>query len=114
MANRVIPTPYFESRFKKFLKKFLSLKEELADLEEILLANPLTGRDLGSGIFKVRLASKSKGTGKSGGFRIITYLVRPAISGTDIYLITIYDKSEEASIDKAALKKLIASIFDKK
>ena len=69
--------------------------------------------DIGSGIFKIRLANKSKGAGKSGGFRVITYLVKATSSGTDIYLITIYDKSEESTIDKSALKKLIASIFGK-
>src|ERR1017187_8636554 len=110
MKNRVIPTPYFESRLKKFLKKFPSLGKELTGLEEILLAYPETGIDIGSGIFKIRLASKSKGGGKSGGFRVITYLVKPAAAGTDIYLITIYDKSEESTIDKTALKKLIKAI----
>jgi hypothetical protein len=72
MKNRVIPTPNFESRLKKFLKKFPSIGSELIQLEETLLVHPDTGTDLGSGIFKIRLASKSKGTGKSGGFRIIS------------------------------------------
>jgi hypothetical protein len=112
MANKIIPTPYFESRLKKFLKKFPSLANELTELEETLLAHPQTGKDIGAGIFKIRLASKSKGAGKSGGFRIITYLVKPAAEGTDIYLITIYDKSEESTIDKGELKRLIKSIFD--
>jgi hypothetical protein len=113
MANRVIPTPYFESRLKKFLRKFPSLANELYELEESLLSHPRSGTDLGSGIFKVRLANKSKGAGKSGGFRVITYLIKQNTDGTDIYLITIYDKSEESTIDKAVLKKLIKSIFDK-
>jgi hypothetical protein len=114
MANRVIPTPYFESRLKKFLKKFPSIGNELVDLEKALLVHPRTGTDIGSGIFKIRLASKSKGAGKSGGFRVITYLVKPVAEGTDIYLITIYDKSEESAIDKSDLKKLIKSIFGEK
>jgi hypothetical protein len=111
MANQVIPTPYFESRLKKFLKKFPSLKDELVELELLLLENPETGRDLGSGIFKIRLASKSKGKGKSGGFRVITYLVQHTETGNEIYLITIYDKSEEEAIDKKELKELIKAIF---
>lgn len=113
MGNRVIPTPYFESRLKKFLKKFPSLGSELSEPEESLLSHPRTGTDLGSGIFKVRLASESKGAGKSGGFRVITYLVKPTVEGTDIYLITIYDKSEESAIDKSVLKKLVKSILGK-
>jgi hypothetical protein len=43
MGNRVIPTPYFESRLKKFLKKFPSLGSELIELEETLLLHPDTG-----------------------------------------------------------------------
>ncbi|MFI5205607.1 MAG: addiction module toxin RelE [Candidatus Paceibacterales bacterium] len=96
------------------MKKFPSLAGELDGLEEVLLVHPQTGTDIGSGIFKIRLASKSKGAGKSGGFRVITYLVRPAEEGVDIYLITIYDKSEESTIDKALLKKLVKSIFANK
>ena len=111
MANRVIPSAYFEKRYKKFVKKFPSLNNELEELENLLLANPKTGNDLGSGLFKIRLANKSKGTGKSGGFRVISYLVNKTETGTDIFLITIYDKSEESSIDKNVLKKLVKELF---
>jgi hypothetical protein len=111
MANQVIATPYFESRLKKFLKKFPSLKAELLQLERTLLANPEEGNKLGAGIFKIRLANKSKGKGKSGGFRVITYTLQQTESGVNIYLITIYDKSEEETIGKQELKALIAKIF---
>lgn len=42
-------------------------------LEKELIVNPKLGADLGNGIFKIRLAVKSKGKGKSGGYRVITY-----------------------------------------
>ncbi|MEZ4901006.1 MAG: type II toxin-antitoxin system RelE/ParE family toxin [Spirosomataceae bacterium] len=48
------------------------------DLENLILSleqNPKQGADLGSGLYKIRLASGSKGKGKSGGFRVITYVV---------------------------------------
>ena len=111
MKNKVIATPYFVSRFKKFRKKFISLNTEIKNLEEQLLNNPQTGEDLGAGLYKLRLASESKGKGKSGGFRIITYLVKELNNGTEIYLITIYDKSEESSINKKGLLTLINKIF---
>lgn len=66
MKNRVIASPYFASRFKKFRKKFLSLDNEIEELESRLLINPQLGESLGANLFKIRLASKSKGTGKSG------------------------------------------------
>lgn len=47
-------------------------------------------------IYKIRLAIKSKGKGKSGGARVITYVLT---DNNEIYLLTIYDKSEFDSID---------------
>ena len=92
---------------KQYSKKFPSLKEEIQTLKESLRLNPKQGSSLGSGLYKIRLANKSKGTGKSGGFRIVTYLLKISESGTDVYLVTIYDKSEEESIDKIELLKLV-------
>jgi hypothetical protein len=47
------------------------LHDELAELEQKLLSNLRIGISLGGNIFKVRLATKDKGKGKSGEFRII-------------------------------------------
>ena len=63
----------------------------------------------GSNIYKVRVADEAKGKGKSGGFRVITYLIEENAASTDIYLITIFDKSEESSIDKDDIKEIIKS-----
>ncbi len=111
MTNQVIPTPWFEGKFKRLAQKFPSLGNEMVHLEKDLTENPKLGDSLGSDIFKIRLASKDKRKGKSGGFRVITYLVQEFQDSTVIYLITIYDKSEEANIDKSVLLKLVKSIF---
>lgn len=111
MTSKVIPTPFFERKFKRLVKKFPSLHNELSELEDVLIKNPETGTDLGSGVYKVRLASKSKNTGKSGGFRVVTYLVEQTANGYEINLITIYDKSEEANITKADILKIVKRIF---
>ncbi|WP_020606506.1 type II toxin-antitoxin system RelE/ParE family toxin [Spirosoma spitsbergense] len=107
MANKIALTPHFESRYKRLARKFASLESELDALIENLTETPDTGESLGAGLYKIRLASKSKGKGKSGGFRVITYLLSKTEEGTDIYLITIYDKSEESSIKKEMLLKLV-------
>lgn len=113
MTNSVITTPLFESKFKRYSKKFPSLDKEILELEETLVINPRSGIDLGGNLYKIRLASKDKGKGKSGGFRIITYLKIESEDATDIYLITIFDKSEESNIDKATLIKIANQIFRK-
>ncbi|MEI9957859.1 MAG: hypothetical protein WDM90_16515 [Ferruginibacter sp.] len=109
MKNKVIASPYFVSRFKKFSKKFPSINKEIIELESKLLINPEMGESLGASLFKIRMASKSKGTGKSGGFRVITYLTKELTNGNgyEIFLITIYDKSEESSIKKEHLQSLV-------
>jgi mRNA-degrading endonuclease RelE of RelBE toxin-antitoxin system len=109
MANKVILTVFFLKRAKRLLKKYHTLKISLIHLEQALLDNPKIGESYGAGIYKVRLADPSKGKGKSGGFRVITYLVEETPVNTDIYLITIFDKSEESSIDKDDIKSILKS-----
>ena len=65
-----------------------------------LLANPNLGDDLGDNTRKVRMAIYSKNKGKRGGARVITCTVLMSIDDTDIYLLTIYDKSEQQNISK--------------
>lgn len=65
------------------------------------------GTSLGSGAYKIRLSVQSKGKGKSGGTRVITYVVT---SNAEVYLLTIYDKSEFDTIQDNILKRLINEI----
>ncbi len=74
MSYKVIPTPRFKKQAKKLLKKYTSLAAELHLFEQGLLANPSQGKSLGHNAYKVRVGVKSKGS-KSGGLRIITYVI---------------------------------------
>ncbi len=56
---------------------------------------------------KLELKSKSKGTGKSGGARVITYVIR---ENKELYLLTIYDKGDLETIDDKTLRKIIQRI----
>jgi hypothetical protein len=62
---------------------------------------------LGNDTYKIRVSIKSKGKGKSGGARIITYVVTPQ---NEIYLLTIFDKAEFDLIDDKTLRRIIAVI----
>jgi hypothetical protein len=73
---------------------------------------PKQGKDLGAGLYKIRLASKSKNTGKSGGFRVVTYYVEQIGDEETVYLVTIYDKSEEDTVTKADLLTLVKQAFE--
>lgn len=109
MAFEVRTTDRFEKEAKRLLKKYPSLKFELIELQRLLIGNPSLGTPLGKNFYKIRLAIKSKGTGKSGGARVITYLIiKP--STERIYLTTIYDKAERASITNKELLQIIDAI----
>ena len=105
--NKVLLTAFFLKKAKRLLKKYHTLQKSLVELENALILNPKMGISYGSNIYKIRLADESKGKGKSGGFRVITYVIEETSEATDIYLITIFDKSEEASIDKDNIKEIL-------
>jgi len=107
MANSIGYTPIFEKYFKRYAKKYRSLPSDLLELEQKLILNPHIGIDMGEGFFKIRLVVKSKNRGKSGGFRVITYLVENTGQETVITLIIIYDKSEISTITKEDLQNIL-------
>lgn len=107
MNYRIIPTHKFEKEIKRLTKKFPSLKKEYASLIAELKANPTLGTPLGDDCYKIRLAIASKNKGKSGGSRVITYVVVEDIA---IYLLTIYDKSEQDNISDKELKVMIKEL----
>lgn len=56
------------------------------------------------------MAIKSKGAGKSGGARVITYNVLVTEEEGEVYLLEIYDKSEYASVHEGVLKQMIETL----
>jgi len=107
MNFSVIPSEKFKKEVKRLIKKYPSLKLELANLALTLAKDPETGIPLGNNTYKIRVAIKSKGKGKSGGGRIITYVVTENL---EVYLLTIYDKSEFDIIDDKIIKVIIESL----
>ena len=107
-------TKNFKTEVKPLLKKYPSLSDDLLKLENELKQNPTLGAELGGSAYKIRLRIKSKGKGKSGGARVITYVENVLIAhfehGTNeivVNLISIYDKADTATINDSELRKLI-------
>ena len=73
----------------------MTFKADFAAFLDELEAQPQTGEPLGRDCYKVRLSIAAKNKGKSGGARVITCV---KIMGETVYLLTIYDKSEQNSI----------------
>jgi len=107
MINKVFVSQEFIKDAKALLKKYHTLKTSVDKLILELTDNPYLGVPYGDKIYKVRLSDKSKGGGKSGGFRVMYYHQIKTETGIEILLMTIFDKSEKATISKTdALKKL--------
>lgn len=107
MSFNILPIPPFDRQLKRLSKKYPSLKEEFYQLIESLEENPEQGTNLGNNCFKIRLSIASKGKGKSGGARVITNIV---ISDENVYLLTIYDKSEKENLTDKELDELLKLI----
>ncbi|MBX2966446.1 MAG: type II toxin-antitoxin system RelE/ParE family toxin [Cyclobacteriaceae bacterium] len=104
MSFKVKTSDQFEKELKKLAKKYPSLKNEYADLVAQLEENPTLGTPLGNGIFKIRLAIASKGKGKSGGARVITYV---QIDDETVLLLSIYNKGSKDSISDKEILELL-------
>ncbi|MEX6689015.1 type II toxin-antitoxin system RelE/ParE family toxin [Danxiaibacter flavus] len=109
MNYKVVLIDKFRKEAKRLIKKYPSLKDELYYLADTLSLYPRTGTSLGNDVYKIRVAIRSKAKGKSGGARVITYLVT---ENKEVYLLTIYDKAEFDNIDNRTLKKIIENIKD--
>ena len=113
MSAKIIVTPEFVRSAKKLIKKYRSLKEELGELNKSLEKNPFQGDRISGEIYKIRLAVRSKGRGKSGGARIITYVdveVKNEEEKVSVYLLKMYDKSEFSNISTEHLVQIVSNI----
>lgn len=109
--NNVIYSDCFKRKVKPLSKKYKTLRESIDNLVIQLCANPFLGESYGSGIYKVRLADKSKGKGTSGGFRVMYYLTIETKESTEVLLLTIFDKKDRDTITKKEADKLLKDIL---
>ena len=105
MSYRIEVAPEFARRLKKLSKRYKSIKQDYGDFLHSLQSNPLQGVDLGKGLRKMSIASKGKG--KSGGARVISFVAIMNEEDGFIELLTIYDKSEMESISDKELLNLM-------
>jgi mRNA-degrading endonuclease RelE of RelBE toxin-antitoxin system len=114
--NSVEHSPIFLKALKRLSKKYPSLIKDLEALDETLLATPKTGTPLGNNTYKIRVAIKSKGKGKSGGARVISHVeteIIGIVENNSVTLLTIYDKSEIDTLTKEEIQTLIKEVKGK-
>ncbi len=107
MSYNLVATPAFEKELKKLIKKYPSIKDDLRALKNKLLLNPTMGVEVFKNCYKIRLAIKSKGKGKSGGGRVITHV---RVEKGKIYLLAIFDKSDQETVTDSLIKSRLDSV----
>lgn len=113
MNVNIIPTKSFEREAKFLIKKYVFLKAELVVLGNQLTLNPYLGDKIAENTYKIRIAVKSKGKGKSGGLRLITFIlvkVEEQEETTNVFLLAIYDKSEYEDISNSKIAERIEHV----
>jgi mRNA-degrading endonuclease RelE of RelBE toxin-antitoxin system len=104
MSYNINVTDNFKKEAKKLIKKYASLKTELALLFDELQENPTLGTPLGNDVYKIRIAITSKGKGKRAGARVMSFV---KVTDTTVLLFTIYSKGTKDNISDKEIEELI-------
>jgi len=88
--------------FTQLVKEYLG-DEEYGELQQYIMKNPEIGKVIrgSGGVRKVRWARE--GMGKSGGVRTIYYWAK---ARDQVYMLTMYSRSEKENIDKKTLAQI--------
>lgn len=98
----------FKRDFKELAKKYPSLVRDVDALVASLRLSPTQGTPLGNHCYKIRLKISAKRQGKSGGGRVITCV---KIVEEEVWLLTLYDKSEMDNISDAFIDELVKNLI---
>jgi mRNA-degrading endonuclease RelE of RelBE toxin-antitoxin system len=97
----------FAREAKRLTKKYPSFKQDYLAFLESIRANPLQGDEITKNIRKIRMAIKSKGKGKSGGARVITFNILTQELDGSVILLLIYDKENASTVKVDVVRRLV-------
>lgn len=96
----------FESEVRQLAKRYRRIRIDIKPIINQLEAGELPGDQIPGmdyTLFKVRVRNSDAQRGKSGGYRIIYYLK----TDTQILLVTLYSKSDQADITADEVREII-------
>ncbi|WP_339136895.1 MAG: type II toxin-antitoxin system RelE/ParE family toxin [Candidatus Electrothrix sp. GW3-4] len=103
-------TDTFARETKKLAKKYRHIREDFLPLLDQLESGQFIG-DAVAGfenkVYKARVASSDQKKGKSGGFRVIYYII---LNDKEILLLTVYAKSKQNDIKENHISEMIKSL----
>lgn len=97
-------TDVFNKAVKKLKKRFRNIEKDYLSFVESIQTDEDLGIYLGDGIYKTRIANSDKHSGKSGRYRLISYL---KLVDNELYLMYIYDKSDFENVSEHDIDVLI-------
>lgn len=107
----VEPTNQFKKQYKRLINKYPKSKEEFEKIFESLEKGDFVGEEYnnlglpsGESVYKVRVANIDANKGKSGGFRLIYYVI---VNDEWVYLLGVYTKSEVVNMKQSEIKEII-------
>ena len=106
MSYKVVIASEFAKEAKRIAKKHAGIKADIARLIADLANNPTMGTQLGHDFYKIRMPITGTNKGKSGGARVITYLI---INQETVLLAEIYLKTEHDTADISVLIQRLKS-----
>jgi mRNA-degrading endonuclease RelE of RelBE toxin-antitoxin system len=104
----IIELPTYLKAVKKLKKRFKNINKDVDNFFIKVKSIDDLGVKLHPNIFKVRIKNSDKQSGKSGGYRLISYL---QIKDNKINLLYIYDKSDFVNISDKELDNLVIENF---
>lgn len=99
----------FAKDFARLRKRYRRIEDDLAALEADMQQRDLRGvhmQGYGLPIFKIRMANRSAGRGKRGGFRIVYYLQ----SSNSILFLLVFSKSDQDDVNVSEVWRRLANI----
>ena len=100
MGILIVTTGDFVKELKRIAKKQKSVLSDIAKLSARLKENPTMGVELGHSFYKIRMPISGTKKGKSGGARVITYVI---LDQETVLLTEIYLKSEHDTADLSVI-----------
>ena len=97
----------FAREVKRLAKKYRSFKNDYAEFLKSIKENPLQGDEITKNIRKIRMAIGSKGKGKSGGARVITFNILTDVQNGQVVLLLIYDKEDASTVKTNVVKQMV-------
>ncbi len=108
---KVDTTPTFRRNLRNLAKKYRHIRSDVRPLIEQLQAGETPGDQvpgIALVIYKVRVRNSDLQRGKSGGYRVIYYLK----NDTQITLVTIYSKTEQADVTVKDVRDFLDEYFE--